>query len=378
VELSWADSDQRLVDRARSFAGETLVPRRDRSGFDHAAWMACASEGLLALPLDTAWHGDARSLKATAGAYEALGRGGADRGLLFVMGAHLFGCALPIARLGTPAQCGQYARGLSDGTVIAALAVTEAGGGTTAAQWTTRVERDETGYRLSGEKVYVTNAPVAGVFLVLAREGDGPLGLTALLVPRDTPGLRVEPLEPTLGLRGAPMGRVLLADCRLPAGAVLGVSSAGLCVLQACLRYERTCILAGLLGAAARDLAACVARTTARHGADGPLLRYQAVGHRLARMHCRIEAARGVLYRGAEAIDRGVAAAHDPAVVKLTVSEALVACAVDVMQTFAGAGWIGTDDVGGGLADAIGSLSASGTSDAQLNTIAAALPRLYA
>jgi alkylation response protein AidB-like acyl-CoA dehydrogenase len=173
------------------------------------------------------------------------------------------------------------------------------------------------------------------------------------------------------------MGRVSFDDCLLPPDALLGGSRAGLGVLQTCMRVERTCILAGFLGAAQRDLAACVARMRGRRGADGPLLGHQAVSHRLARMHCRLESARSVLYQGTDALDRGTAAAHDPAVVKLTLSETIVACALDAMQLLGGAAWVDPNGSGSALADAIGTLSASGTSDAQLNTIASALTRIY-
>jgi alkylation response protein AidB-like acyl-CoA dehydrogenase len=257
--------------------------------------------------------------------------------------------------------------------------MTEEDGGTSPARWRTRVQKDGEAYRLSGEKLYVTNAPVADLFLVVGSESPdaGALGLTALLVPRETAGLRVEPLEPTFGLHGSPMGRVSFDDCLLPPDALLGGSRAGLGVLQTCMRVERTCILAGFLGAAQRDLAACVARMRGRRGADGPLLGHQAVSHRLARMHCRLESARSVLYLGTDALDRGTAAAHDPAVVKLTLSETIVACALDAMQLLGGAAWVDPNGSGSALADAIGTLSASGTSDAQLNTIASALTRIY-
>jgi L-prolyl-PCP dehydrogenase len=377
MEFFWTEPDRATLDRAFGFAAS--LAGRPASGFDTTAWAACAAQRILALPLDPGWGGDGRSLRLTAAVFEALGRAGADRGLLFSMGAHLFGCALPIARHGTPAHRDRYAVGLADGSTVAALAMTEDEGGTTAARWRTRVRREGADYLVSGAKAYVTNAPVADLFLVFASENPdaGALGLTALLVPRSCPGLRVEPHDSTVGLRGSPMGRVVFDDCRLPADAVLGAPRAGLGVMQSCMRFERTCILAGFVGAAARDLATCVARMKARQGADGPLLTHQAVSHRMARSHCRIEAARSVLYHGADALDRSTATAHDPSMVKVMLSEAVVACALDTMQLLAGAAWTDAMGTGSTLADTVGVLSASGTSEAQLNTIASALPGLY-
>ena len=136
------------------------------------------------------------------------------------------------------------------------------------------------------------------------------------------------------------------------------------------MRYERTCILAGFVGAAERDLAAGVALARERKDDQGPIFRHQAVSHRLARMQCRIESARWQIYRGAWAIDHGNDQILAPATVKLTVSETLVECAMDVLRTFAGAGWLDEQGVGTALRDVVGTLSASGTSDVQLNLIA--------
>jgi L-prolyl-PCP dehydrogenase len=378
MDLAWSDEVKRQIDDTGRFAEATLAARRAPPGFDRVAWEACGRQGLLALPLPQAWGGRNSDVLAAVAVFEALGRGGADRGLLFAMGAHLFGCAMAIARFGSAEQQARWGKGLADGSAVAALAATEPEGGSSASHKGTVAQAIEGQYVLRGTKTLVTNGPAAELFLVIASESPrrGALGLTAFLVPRETAGLRIEPLAGTLGMYGAPMARLVFDDCRVPKDAVLGRPSGGMAVFVTSMQYERTCILAGFLGAAERDLATCVSYTHRRRDEHGPLFGHQAVSHRLARMHCRIESARGLLYRGAWSIDHEKDQLGKPALVKLAVSEALVDCALDVLRTFAGAGWLDEGGMATALRDVVGTLSASGTSDVQLNLIASCLPKL--
>jgi alkylation response protein AidB-like acyl-CoA dehydrogenase len=375
MHFEWTPQVEQLIDGARQFAERKLTLSRPVVGFDRAAWNQCGTEGVIAGPLPEAWGGRAHDALTTVALFNALGGGGADRGLLFALGAHLFGCSMAIARFGSLEQHERWGTGLADGTVVAALAATEPSGGSSASRMTTLARPTHDGYIISGAKTLVTNGPVADLFLLIASEAPnrGALGLTAFLVPRDTRGLEVEPLVGTLGMQGAPMARIVFNDCVLAKEAVLSKPCGGLAVFTSSMQYERSCILAGFLGAAERDLAACVAYTQGRRDAGGRLFDHQAVSHRLARMKCRIESARWLLYWGAWSIDQGKDPLSTPAMVKLSVSEALVDCAMDVLRTFAGAAWLDEQGMATALRDVVGTLSASGTSDVQLNLIASGL-----
>src|SRR5262249_3911619 len=143
-------------------------------------------------------------------------------------------------------------------------------------------------------------------------------------------------------------------------------------VFTTSMQWERTCILAGFIGAAERDLAACVVALQTRGDGRGMLYRHQAVAHKLARIKLAIESARLVLYRAAWAIDHGRADFATASMAKLAVSEAVVAAASDCMRLMAGTGWRGAApvDTNGALDDALGTLFASGTSEVQLEIIA--------
>lgn len=375
MNFEWTIEMRRRIESAQTLAAERLSRRPRSAGFDRGAWDLCAAEGVISVALPKAWGGEERGALAAAAIFEALGRGGADRGLLFGLGAHLFGCAMTIARYGTSGQAEKWGTGLADGTRVAALAATEPSGGSSASiAGTTAIATDE-GFVINGAKTLVTNAPIADVFLLIASSAPsrGALGLTAFLLARDLPGLTVEPIDSTLGLTGAPMGRVLLRDCKVGPESVLGRRSGGFACLQRSMELERSCILAGFLGAAERDLQAGVAHARSRRDGHGSLFEHQAVSHRLARAKCRLEAARWLLYRAAAATEHPGANLMLPAVTKLVVSEAVTACGLDVLQSFAGAGWLDESGVATAVRDALGTLSASGTSDVQLNVVAECL-----
>jgi alkylation response protein AidB-like acyl-CoA dehydrogenase len=363
------------ADLARKFAQAHAAAHRPAAALDIAAWRDVAGFGLFKTALPEAWGGRAQGAVAAFTLFEALGRGGMDRSLLFAMGAHLFGGAIPVAAHATPEQGAKWGAGLCDGSIVGALAVTEPAGGSSFDLIATEASETGAGYVLSGEKTLVCNAPDAGLLLVLARQfkDRGPLGLTAFLVPRDTPGLSIARIS-SLGLAGAPMGQVTLAHCELPAGAVLGRPGAGLRVFASAMQWERTCLLAGFLGAAERDLAICVNAFRTRRDSGGALFRHQAISHRLARLKVKLDSARLLGLASASAIDRrredGVAAA----MAKLAIGEAVEETAEQLLKLMAGSAWQGQPiDFGKAHDDAVGGLFASGTSEIQLEIIARAL-----
>jgi alkylation response protein AidB-like acyl-CoA dehydrogenase len=375
MDFRFSESQAKAIREARDLAERELRSDRASTGFDREAFSRCADAGVFRAPFSESEGGAGLGLLGAFAVFEALGRGGADRGALFAMGAHLFGCALPLSRLGSDAQRDGWVPRLQSGQALGALAITEADVGSNPSRIATTVRKNgNSGYLLSGEKTLITNAPDADVFLVVARQGEerGAFGLSAFVVPRDTPGLEVFPL-PSLGLQGAPVGAVRFTDCALAAEQLISGERSGFSFLLSAMQYERTCLLSGFLGAAERDLASAVEYTRKRKTERGSAFDYQAVAHRLARVSARLELARLAGYRGAWAIDAEKDAYGRPALTKLALSEAVVDAASEILKTFAGAGWLDHRGVGRALTDVVGTLSASGTSDVQLDLIASRL-----
>jgi alkylation response protein AidB-like acyl-CoA dehydrogenase len=377
MQFDWPPEISQRIDTARRLAEETLGPRGRHTGLDRVGWEAAAKIGVFQSAMQPQFGGRrGGGALESAAVLESLGRGGADRGLLFAMGAHLFGCFAPFAAYASGPQAAAWEERLRDGSAIGALAVTEPGGGSSFENIACEAAPAPDGYRLTGGKTMVTNAPVADVLIVLARHAGqtGALSVTAFLIPAESEGLSICS-SPGAGLPGAPTGRLTLDGCFVPAASVLGRPGAGLRIFATAMQWERSCLLAGFLGAAERDLAACRDFLALRRDSGGPLLRHQALSHRLARIKLSLESARLMLYRAAWLIDEGRDDHAAAAMAKLAVSEAVVSAAEDSVRVMAGAGWRG--DAGNpaeALTDTLGGLFASGTNEMQLELLVRHLP----
>ncbi|MDT3725737.1 acyl-CoA dehydrogenase family protein [Streptomyces sp. DSM 41972] len=215
------------------------------------------------------------------------------------LGAH------PVHAHGTPEQRERWLPRVSDGSAVAAFALSEPGAGSDAAALSLGAERDGTdGWRLTGEKCWISNAPDADLYTVFARTtaGAGARGVTAFLVPADRPGLtgsRLDMIAPhalgTLRFDGVP---VTAAD-------VLGEPDAGFRVAMDTLNLFRPSVGAFAVGMAQAALDATVAHTATRDAFGGRLKDLQAVAHQVAEMSVRTEAARLMVYAAATAYDEG-------------------------------------------------------------------------
>jgi alkylation response protein AidB-like acyl-CoA dehydrogenase len=376
MQFGWSPELRQRLSATRHFAERTLRPRGRGAVTDRAGWQAAAQFGVFRALMQPEFGGRrGGGALESAAMFEALGRGGADRGLLFAMGAHLFGCLAPLLAYATDQQAAEWEERLRSGDAVGALAVTEQEGGSSFDHIACEAAPVAGGYRITGEKTLVTNAPIADLFIVLARKPGvaGPMGLTACLIPARSDGLCIRPLAAS-GLHTAPAGTIALDGCQVPATAVLGRSGAGLRIFATAMLWERSCLLAGFLGAAQRDVAACRDFLGSRSDAGGALLRHQALSHRLARMKLSLESARLMLYRAAWLIDEGAEDHAAAAMAKLSVSEAVVAAAEDSFRLMAGAGWRGEVGNPAALTDALGGLFASGTNEVLLELLARHLP----
>lgn len=377
MDFTLTENQRSMIQHAQDSAPLLMSASPEAGGMPRNAWNTWGLEGWLGTCLPEEHGGGGRSAHDTVIGFEALGFHGVARGQLFSVGAHLFGCAKGIAVFGTDQQRTKWCPKLASGDKVGALAFTEPSGGSNLGDCETIIAQDGDGLILSGKKTHVTNGTDADVFLVLAASEaqPPPFNLTVLLVPRETKGLTVRKIDCAIGLRETAPAEISFTKCSLPTDCVLGSIGGGLGVLIGIMGWERTCILAGLLGALERDITNVTAYLGQTRGLAEPPIRHQSVAHSLARMRLRSETARQMLYRGASELDHGKDRLVRPAMVKLAVSEALVDCAVELLRITAGFGWTGGLGLGQALDDAMGALSASGTSEVQLNMIATGFGR---
>jgi hypothetical protein len=306
---------------------------------------------------------------------EGLGYGARDQGLLFSINAHLWTNTLPILTYGTEEQKRKYLPGLCNGDLIGANGASEPDAGSDIFAMRTRADRRGDCYVLNGAKTFVSNAPVANLFVVYATIDArlGPMGITAFLIERDTPGLKVtRPIE-KMGLRTSPMAEITLEDCTIPVARRLGREGRGVGVFEASMEWERGCILANYLGVMRRQLESCIDYVRKRKQFGQPIGKFQSVANRVVDMKIRLDTCRPLVYRIGWLKAQNKPAAVEAAVAKLYVAQSLIASCQDAIQIFGGYGYMVEQGLERDLRDAIASTLYSGTSEIQRNLIAKGL-----
>ena len=337
------------------FAGRiAAVPDGSGQTFSSNLWRRCAEFGIHGLPVPEEFGGSAADPVSIALALETLGYLGVDNGLLFSVNAQMWSCTLPLVRFGSTEQKARYLRGLCDGSLVGVHAMTEPESGSDALSLATTAVPDGDGSILNGSKTFITNAPVADLFIVFATvdRNLGFAGLSAFLVDGGNEGLSVGPPFRKMGLGASPMAEVLLTDCRVGPEALLGRLGAGMAMFNAAMDWERGFILASAVGRMQRQLELCVEHARDRHQFGQPIGRFQSVANRIVDMKVRVETSRLLLYQMARLRSSGKSASLESAMVKLHVSECYVASALDAVQIFGGAGYLVESGLEGELRDA--------------------------
>jgi alkylation response protein AidB-like acyl-CoA dehydrogenase len=377
MDFSITDEQRLLRDSIVKFAQGSLnhdVVARDREqAFSRELWRQCAQIGIQGLPVPEDYGGSGADTVTCAMALEALGYGCRDGGLVFALCAHLLACVVPLWQHGSPEQKERYLRGLCDGSLIGAHAITEPGSGSDTFAMRTRAERMDGGWRLRGSKTFISNAPVADVAIVFAvtdaaKGFHG--GVTAFVLDRQMPGFVTSQKMEKLGLRTSPVGEVVLEDVFVPDGAVLGQVGGGSGVFATAMDWERVLLVAAHLGTMQRLMETCVtyARTRTQFGQQ--IGKFQAVAHKITDMKVQLEAGRLLTYHAAWRLTRARSAALEASITKLFVSESLLKTALDAVQLHGGYGFMVEFEIERALRDAIGATIYSGTSEMQRNIIA--------
>lgn len=362
MDFSWTAGQKQTHERMVAL-GESVqaLPPDDRM-------RALAAGGALGLCLPPDHGGNGDSLVTTAYAYEGLGRTLDDGGLLLAAGAHLFGVAMTVVRVGTDEQKARLLTDLARGSRIATVATTEAGAGSDVASVEATIHEGNGGLIATGNKAYVTYADRADLFLFVAR-ADERRGLTTALVERGD-GIEVGTRLDTRGLRGARLAPVRFSAVALSDAHVLGRPGAGMAVFQIAMTFERALVLAFRLGAMQRQLEEATQFVRKRRLGGKPLSDHQAVSHRVARMKRRLETARLTTYRTAWLLDQGQRGQAEAALAKWTLADAAVDNALDAMRLRGGAGYLESAGLGAALDDTLGGSIHSGTADVLANIVA--------
>lgn len=374
LELSGEQTAARQL--AADFVDREILPhaaRWDREEQVDRSIVARLGElGFLGLTIPEQYGGSAGDHLTYCLVLEELGRG--DSSVRGIVSVSLGLVAKSIHHFGTEEQKQTWLTRLVTGEALGCFALTEPGTGSDAAQLRTRATRDGSDWVLSGTKMFITNGTWADVALVFARTGgEGHRGISAFLVPTDSPGFTAREIHGKLGLRGQATAELVLDGVRVPDSARLHAEGKGFTVAMAALAKGRMSVAAGCVGLAQACLDAAVGYATQREQFGKPIAGHQLVQELLADIALDVDAARLLVWRVADLIDRGEEFALASSKAKLFASEAAVRAADRAVQVFGGYGYIDEFPVGKYLRDAKVMTLYEGTSQIQKLLIGRAL-----
>jgi alkylation response protein AidB-like acyl-CoA dehydrogenase len=375
MEFSWSETSRERFQRTFDFCRHRLNGDKGSQEAWRALWRCAGDFGLLGLTApESLGGGELGALECTR-VLEAVGAGSPNLGFSFAIAAHLFACVMPLCEAASEPLKRELVPKLLSGEWVGANAITEAEAGSDVYAMRITVIAEGGGFVLNGAKSYVSNAPLADLFLVYAmtNRAHGHLGVTAFAVRRDTPGLSVGRPFAKLGLVDCPIASIYMDGCLVPQSHIVGGVGRGAHVFETSMAWERACLFALYVGAMERQLESCIERVRTRLSGGKPLSRHQAVAHRVADMKLRLEAARLLLYRACWAKDHEALDGSEVSLAKIAVAEAAVQSALDAIQLFGGDGCISETGVADALCDAIPARIFSGTSEVQRNLVARAL-----
>jgi len=345
-----------LRDTVHQFATREIAPRAasidQDNQFPADLWRKMGDLGLLGITIPEQYGGSAMGYLAHAIAMEEISRASASVGLSY--GAHSNLCLNQIKLNGSEAQRSHYLPKLCSGEHIGALAMSEPGAGSDVVSMRLRAEREDAGFVLNGNKMWITNGPDADVYVVYAKTDPdaGSKGITAFIIERDAPGFSRAPKLDKLGMRGSNTCELVFEDCRVPASAILGQEGAGVRVLMSGLDYERAVLSAGPVGILQACLDVVLPYVHEREQFGQAIGEFQLIQGKLADMYARCSASRAYLYAVCAALDRGEQSRKDAAAVILYTAEAATQSALDAIQLLGGNGYINDYPTGRLLRDA--------------------------
>ena len=347
--MSWplTEEERLLQATAREFAQREVAPsaieRDEAERFDRTIFERMGALGLTAAPIPEAVGGAGFSYLGWTLVMEELGA--VDMATAVTLSVHILS-QYPVVTWGTAEQQARWLPPMLAGERLGAFALTEPGAGSDASAIRTRAERigpadAPTAYRLTGTKIWISNAPEADDYLVFATldPAGGSKAISAFLVEKGTPGFRFGAHEKKMGIRSCPAAELVFDGAEVPAANRLGAEGDGYRIALSALAEGRISIAAACVGIARAGLEAAARHVSDRQAFGGRLADQQGVRFMLAEMARDVVAARAVTRVAAAAKDRGEPLAELSSIAKWTASDAAMRVATDAVQLFGASGY---------------------------------------
>jgi alkylation response protein AidB-like acyl-CoA dehydrogenase len=338
------ETQQAVQDMVRAFAQERLLPQagahEKAGGYPPELFRDLAALGLTGMTAPEAAGGAGLDMVAYVLALIEVAAG--DGALSTVLSIHNSLIVAALLRFGTAAQQARFLPGLIGGEGTGAFALTEADAGSDASALSTRATRVEGGWRIDGAKQFISNGRIARLAIVFAQSDPaaGKRGLTAFLMPTDSPGYAIDKVEDKLGQKASDTCAIRFDGVFVPDGLVLGEPGQGYRIALSNLETGRIGIAAQCIGMSDAALRIAVAYAQERKSFGQPIIQHQAVGHRLAALAAKLEAARQLVLHAAAVKDTGVPSLKIASMAKLVASETAEEVVSGAIQTLGGYGYL--------------------------------------
>ncbi|AJA15246.1 acyl-CoA dehydrogenase [Pseudomonas putida S12] len=338
------DEQQQIADAVRAFAQERLKPFAEQWDKEHRfpkeAIDEMAELGLFGMLVPEQWGGSDTGYVAYAMALEEIAAG--DGACSTIMSVHNSVGCVPILRFGNEQQKEQFLTPLATGAMLGAFALTEPQAGSDASSLKTRARLEGDHYVLNGSKQFITSGQNAGVVIVFAVTDPeaGKRGISAFIVPTDSPGYQVARVEDKLGQHASDTCQIVFDNVRVPVANRLGAEGEGYKIALANLEGGRIGIASQAVGMARAAFEVARDYANERQSFGKALIEHQAVAFRLADMATKISVARQMVLHAASLRDAGRPALVEASMAKLFASEMAEKVCSDALQTLGGYGYL--------------------------------------
>lgn len=329
MNFHFNEEEQEILEMLKDFCEKEVGPKAaeidENERFPEETWHALAEMGMMGVPFPEEYGGAGLSYVNYIGVCEELAKYCATTSVM--VSAHSSLCTWPIYNFGTEEQKQKYLPSLCSGEKLGAFGLTEPGAGTDAAMQKTTAEDKGDHWLLNGSKIFITNAGYAETFVIFAMtdKEKGNKGISTFIVEKDFPGFKVDAHEKKMGIRGSSTCELIFEDCIVPKENLLGgeeMLNKGFKIAMMTLDGGRIGIGAQALGIAQSAIDECVKYTTQRVQFGKRISQFQNTQFELADMQAKVDAARLLIYRAAQAKEDHEPYSHLAAMGKLYASEA--------------------------------------------------------
>ncbi len=343
MDLDFTEEQRMIREMTRKFAEEEIVPSSRRNditeNFPREIIDKMAQVGLLGGPVPKEYGGSDLDYISHAIVTEEIGR--ADSSIRTTISVQISLVELTILKWGNEEQKKKYLPQLCSGRMIGCFGLTEPDAGSDAANQSTSAKNEGGDWIIDGRKIWISNGDVADIAIIFAQTAKekGYEGITAFLVEKEAPGFSTRKISGKLGLRASDTAELILEECRVLAGSILGKEGEGFKIAMSALDNGRYSVAAGCVGIiqGCLDLSSRYARERKQFGK--PIGSFQLVQDMIARMGVDLEAARLLVYKAGHLKNKGLSSTLDTSMAKYFASEAAVRAATDAIQIFGAYGY---------------------------------------